>query len=107
MQVLPLQGRLLVMRVIRSAPISTEESGAIEEARQRRFHKAMALKEELGLTKQERYELAQLLPGVDKDDGGSWKDLTPKQLHDLITMMEGFVYITHILQERLDTEEEA
>jgi hypothetical protein len=44
---------------------------------------------QLGLTKEERYELAQLLPGVDKDDGGSWKDLNPKQLHDLITMMEG------------------
>lgn len=81
---------------------STDEQDAIEEIRQRRFKKAMALKEELGLTKEERHELAQLLPGVDKDDGGSWKDLNPKQLHDLITMMEGFVYLTHIFQNRLD-----
>ena len=78
------------------------EENAIEEIRERRFKKAMALKEELGLTKEERHELAQLLPGVDKDDGGSWKDLNPKQLHDLITMMEGFVYLTHIFQNRLD-----
>jgi hypothetical protein len=83
-----------------------EEENAIEEIRQRRFKKAMALKEDLGLTKEERHELAQLLPGVDKDDGGSWKDLNPKQLHDLITMMEGYVYITHLLSDRLDSAED-
>ena len=85
---------------------SIAEENAIEEIRQRRFNKAMALKEELGLTKEERYELAQLLPGVDKDDGGSWKDLNPKQLHDLITMMEGWIFISHIFQNRLDAAAE-
>lgn len=84
-------------------PISEEEVDAIEETRRRRYRKAMVLKEELGLTDDERHELAQLLPGVDKDDGGSWKDLNPKQLHDLITMMEGFIYISYM---RLDTERE-
>jgi len=93
-------GLLAYSREIEEA--SQAEADAIEEIRQRRFKKAMALKEELGLTKEERHELAQLLPGVDKDDGGSWKDLNPKQLHDLITMMEGFVYLTHIFQNRLD-----
>jgi len=87
---------------IRQREATLAEENAIEEIRERRFKKAMALKEELGLTKEERHELAQLLPGVDKDDGGSWKDLNPKQLHDLITMMEGWVYITHIFQNRLD-----
>ena len=103
------------MRVVRGTPPDAlgqyieafnEEENAIEEIRQRRFKKAMALKEDLGLTKEERHELAQLLPGVDKDDGGSWKDLNPKQLHDLITMMEGYVYITHLLSDRLDSAED-
>ena len=83
---------------------SVAEQEAIEEVRQRRFLKAMALKEQIGLTKEERHELAQLIPGVDKDDGGSWKDLNPKQLHDLITMMEGWVFIEHILMQRIDTD---
>jgi hypothetical protein len=97
------------MRVIRYTPAQQEatlasdaEENAIEEIRQRRFLKAMALKESLGLTKEERHELAQLLPGVDKDSGGSWKELNPKQLHDLITMMEGFIFLSHIYQNRLD-----
>jgi len=62
----------------------------------------MALKDELGLTKDERYSLAQMIPGVDRDAGGSWKDLDAKQLHDLITMMEGWVFIQHLLIQRLD-----
>lgn len=85
---------------------SIEEHDAIEETRLRRFKKAMALKEQLGLTPDERHSLAQILPGVDKDDGGSWKDLDPKQLHDLITMMEGYVYITYLLMQRLDSDHE-
>lgn len=74
----------------------------IEATRRRRFAKAMALaKSDLGMTDEERYELAQMLPGVDKDYGGSWKDLNPKQLHDLITMMEGFIYIAAMVQQRV------
>jgi hypothetical protein len=70
------------------------------DARTNRYRKAMALKEELGLTDDERHELAQMLPRVDKDDGGSWKELDSDQLHDLITMMEGYIFITHMLMER-------
>jgi hypothetical protein len=77
-----------------------EEANAIEEIRHRRFLKAMALKESIHLTDEERHELAQLLIGVDKDDGGSWKDLDPKQLHDLITMMEGHIYISYLELQR-------
>lgn len=62
----------------------------------------MALKEDLHLTTDERHELAQMLIGVDKDDGGSWRVLNPKQLHDLITMMEGYILISHLFQQRLD-----
>lgn len=83
-------------------PESQDEVDAIEEVRQRRFHKAMALKEQLGLTDDERHELAQLLPGVDKDDGGSWKNLPPKQLHELITMMEGYAFISYLMSQRMD-----
>ena len=91
-----LRGRLDVRR---------EELDAIEEARVRRYPKAMVLKDELGLSNEERYALAQLLPGVDKDDGGSWKELNPKQLHDLITMMEGFIYLTFLMEQRLDDQD--
>ena len=65
-----------------------------------RYRKAMALKEQLGLSNEERYELAQMLPRVDKDSGGSWKELDSDQLHDLITMMEGYIWITYSIMQR-------
>jgi len=60
----------------------------------------MALKEQLGFTTEERHELALMLPRVDKDDGGSWKELDEDQLHDLITMMEGYIWITYMMMQR-------
>jgi hypothetical protein len=83
--------------------ISRLEEDAIEEVRQRRFLKAMSMKEQIHLTDDERYELAQMIMGVDKDDGGSWKDLNPKQLHDLITMMEGYAFISYLISQRMDS----
>ena len=70
------------------------------DARTNRYRKAMALKEQLGLTDDERHELAQMLPRVDKDDGGSWKELDSDQLHDLITMMEGYIWISYMMMQR-------
>ena len=58
-----------------------------------RYAKAMKIKEELKLTTEERHELAKLLPGVTDDHSGSWKDLSEDQLHELLTMMEGYLYI--------------
>ena len=78
----------------------------VEEIRQRRFLKAMSLKDMLGLTDEERHELAQMIPGVDKDDGGSWKDLNPKQLGILLNFMEGFLFVTEILSQRVDSPEQ-
>ena len=72
----------------------------MQDARMKRYRKAMALKDQLGLTNEERYELAQMLPTVDKDYGGSWKELDGDQLHDLITMMEGYIWITYMLMQR-------
>jgi hypothetical protein len=80
--------------------VSSDNPDLVEEARRRRFTKAMAMKDAIGLTKDERYSLAQMLPTVDKDFGGSWKDLNPQELHDLITMMEGWIWITHMIGER-------
>lgn len=72
-----------------------------EEKRGKRFRKAMALNDDhFKFTKEERYELARMLVGVDTETGGSWKALTSAQLHDLITMMEGYAYINWILGER-------
>ena len=70
------------------------------DTRSKRYRKAMALKESLGFTTEERHELALMLPRVDKDDGGSWKDLDEDQLHDLITMMEGYIWITYMMMQR-------
>jgi hypothetical protein len=72
----------------------------VNDPRMNRYKKAMALKEELGFTKEERYELARMIPGVDKDDGGSWKELDSDQLHDLITMMEGYIWISYMMMQR-------
>ena len=72
----------------------------VEEIRLRRFHKAMSLKDTLGLTDDERYELAQMIPGVDKDDGGSWKELNPKQLGVLLNYMEGYLFISELFSQR-------
>lgn len=76
------------------------EADLVEEKRMNRLRKAFSLATDLHLTKDERYELAQMLIGVDKDDGGSWKVLNPKQLHDLITMMEGYILLSHIMSNR-------
>lgn len=72
----------------------------MSDALMNRYRKAMVLKDELGLTNEERYELALMLPTVDKDDGGSWKELDVDQLHDLITMMEGYIWISYMMMQR-------
>lgn len=78
-----------------------------EERRSKRFRKAMALNDDhFHFTKEERYELARMLVGVDTETGGSWKELNSKQLHDLITMMEGYAFINWMLSSRVQKEEE-
>jgi len=72
----------------------------VSDTLERRYRKAMALKEQLHLTTEERHELALMLPRVDKDDGGSWKELDSDQLHDLITMMEGYIWISYMMMQR-------
>lgn len=84
-------------QITRGLPHTVRVDDIIEQKRQNRLRKAFATATDLGLTKGDRHELAQMLSSVDKDSGGSWKDLNPVQLHDLITMMEGYVFITHLL----------
>jgi hypothetical protein len=90
------------MRRIRRGELTQDEllEQQIEEARQRRFLKAMALKTAIGLSDEERHSLAQMIPGVDKDQGGSWKDLNPRQLSILINMLEGYVLIAALINQR-------
>jgi hypothetical protein len=64
------------------------------------FRKAMAIAEEIHMTQEERYELALLVPSVDKDGTGSWKNLSAKELETVLTMLEGFVYIEALLSLR-------
>ena len=70
------------------------------DIREKRYRRAMVLKEELKLTNEERYELALMLPRVDKDGTGSWKELDSDQLHDLLCMLEGYIYITYMMGQR-------
>ena len=86
--------------IVRQRP--TESDSEVD--RERRFRKAMALKDQIGLSREERYSLAQMLHNVSSEFDGSWQDLDAAQLHELITMMEGYALITFILSERLTDE---
>lgn len=59
-----------------------------------RIKRAHVYAMELGLKDEQRYAIARMIPGIDSDTGGSWKNLTPEQEHDLLTMIEGFIFIT-------------
>ena len=61
-----------------------------------RFKRAMIVAREIGLTKDERHELAQLIPTTDRDFDGSWKRLTEDELEELISLMEGYIYIRYL-----------
>lgn len=65
-----------------------------------RIKRAHVYAMELGLTDEMRYDLARMLPGIDKDSGGSWKGLTDEQEHDLLTMIEGYIYLKALEQQR-------
>jgi len=87
-------------KVIKREPTQEEEQKAYDATLQRRFKKAMALKDDLNLSREERYQLARWLPGVPEEFSGSWKELSSQELHDLIVMMEGFLYLTYIMSTR-------
>ncbi len=68
-----------------------------------RAKKAHVLADEIGLSADERHELARMLPSIDSDTGGSWKDLDEKQYHDMLTMMEGFLLLTYQMMQRTES----
>jgi hypothetical protein len=70
-----------------------------QSEREKRAH---AWARSLGFTDEERHELARMLPTIEEHHDGSWKLLTEEQFHDMLTMFEGFVWITHMMQERDD-----
>lgn len=61
--------------------------------------RAHVLAQELGLTQEERYELAKMVIGVDPDNP-SWKELDDRQFSDLVSMLEGFIFISKIMMDR-------
>jgi len=65
-----------------------------------REKRAHAWARSLGLTDEERYELARVLPTIEEHHNGSWKNLDEQQYHDLLTMMEGYVFLTHLMNDR-------
>lgn len=67
----------------------------------KKYNYAMALKDEVGLLPEERHELALMIPSVDKDGTGSWKQLDDDQLHTLLNYLEGYLYITTLKEQRV------
>lgn len=73
-----------------------------EEQKHRRYLlKAFALADHVGLTKSERRELAAM---IGFSESGSWKELDMKQLHDIMTMLEGFAFVTFIINSRMEAQ---
>lgn len=87
-------------------PQEPEEGGSDPEKIGRQFRKAMSLADSCGLADDDRYELARLLRGVPDNFDGSWRKLNEEQLHDLLSMLEGYLYINWIVQKKLDTPDE-
>jgi hypothetical protein len=97
----------MTRRITRSAPSKwdkAEEVLSTLDAHEwdKRLRKAMqyAKGDPLRLTSEERYSLAKMVPGTDSDGTGSWRALTQSQLDSLINMLEGWIFITYLLQER-------
>jgi hypothetical protein len=65
-------------------------------ARGKRLRKAFALADEIGLSDDERYELSAFFLGEES----SWKNLNSMQLDRILDMMDGYVIITHIVNNR-------
>lgn len=96
-------------RIVREQKRSTWEAPPLtadySDARCRSmFLRAMAFADDIGLDDDKRHALAQMIPGVDKDGDGSWKNLNGKQLHDLNCMLDGFIWITYLLDSDLDND---
>jgi hypothetical protein len=60
------------------------------------FKRAMTVAKEIGLTTDERHELAQMIPTTDRDFDGSWRRLDESQMKELISMLEGYIYIRYL-----------
>jgi hypothetical protein len=65
-------------------------------ARGKRLRKAFVLAGEIGLTDDERYELSAFFLGEDS----SWKNLNSVQLDRILDMMDGYVIISHLVNNR-------
>lgn len=73
---------------------------------QKRLEKAMhyAKGSPLFLDRQERIELARMVPGAESELE-SWKELTQGQLDSLINMLEGWIFISYLLDQREPEED--
>jgi len=89
-------------RVIRRPSVTEGQNSQDKWARpvdpewNKRFKKAMILAKELQLSDEDRYDLARVVPTVDQNGDGSWKDLTQTQLDYLLNMLEGYIFITYM-----------
>lgn len=87
-------------RVIRAKDAPAPEWAGEQQTKRKRMNKCYALAEELGLTDDSRHELALMIPSIDKDSEGSWRSLNSQQLHELLTMLEGYVFVRFLLDNQ-------
>jgi hypothetical protein len=64
--------------------------------------KAYTIAKQIGLTDEDRRDLALMVPGVDPDTGGSWKALSDYEFARIVDMLEGYLLVAHLLHTRKD-----
>lgn len=73
--------------------------GEVVEGQSDRRRKAYALATDIGLTRDERIALAQIV--IFNEEITSWRQLSDGQMGRLLDALEGYVYVNHMLVDRL------
>lgn len=84
----------MTRRIIRGQPKLTDPDA--EDTRKLYLRKAHAMSDVIEMTDDMRHDLARMIVTVDEHGTGSWADLTVPQLHELIMMLEGYVFIRYM-----------
>jgi hypothetical protein len=66
-----------------------------------RLAKAFVLAREVGLTRDDRIELARVVTG--RDEIGSWSHLSESEVEKVLDSLAGFVFVSWLLCERSKT----
>lgn len=87
----------MTRRIVRGEPrLSPEE----EEHRKLYLRKAFSMADLFRLDDDERHDLAHMIATVPAGHSGSWGELNILQLHELIMYLEGFAFVSSIIEMR-------